>query len=66
MLGAIAGDIIIIRNAVSLGDDSDTLACITAGIAEALYGVPAPIGAEARPRLDEGLWRFYQTIDPRA
>lgn len=31
-----------IRNAVSLGGDSDTLACITGGIAEAYYGaVPA-------------------------
>ncbi|NUN10689.1 MAG: ADP-ribosylglycohydrolase family protein [Ignavibacteriaceae bacterium] len=26
-----------IRNAVSLGGDSDTLACITGGIAEAFY-----------------------------
>lgn len=29
-----------IRNAVSIGGDSDTIACITGGIAEALYGVP--------------------------
>lgn len=29
-----------IRNAVSLGGDSDTLACITGSIAEALFGVP--------------------------
>lgn len=29
-----------IRKAVSLGGDSDTLACITGGIAEAFYGVP--------------------------
>lgn len=27
-----------VRNAVSLGGDSDTLACITGGIAEAFYG----------------------------
>jgi ADP-ribosylglycohydrolase len=33
-----------IRNAVSLGGDSDTLACITGGIAEAFYcGVPSGI-----------------------
>jgi ADP-ribosylglycohydrolase len=33
-----------IRNAISLGGDSDTLACITGSIAEAYYGpVPAPI-----------------------
>ena len=29
-----------IRNAVSLGGDTDTLACITGSIAEAFYGVP--------------------------
>lgn len=33
-----------IRNAISLGGDSDTLACITGGIAEAFYGgVPTDI-----------------------
>jgi ADP-ribosylglycohydrolase len=37
-----------IRNAVSLGGDSDTLACITGGIAEACFGgVPPPIRAQA-------------------
>ena len=28
-----------LANAVSLGGDSDTLACITGGIAEAFYGM---------------------------
>ena len=38
-----------IRNAISLGGDSDTLACITGGIAEAFYGpVPEPIQAAVR------------------
>ncbi len=38
-----------VRNAVSLGGDSDTLACITGGIAEAFYGgVPARIRAKVR------------------
>ncbi|HEX6268510.1 MAG TPA: ADP-ribosylglycohydrolase family protein [Burkholderiales bacterium] len=59
-----------IRNAVSLGGDTDTLACITGGIAEALYGVPPPIGEEARSHLDDGLLavidRFYQTAERRA
>jgi ADP-ribosylglycohydrolase len=37
-----------IRNAVSLGGDSDTLACITGGIAEAYYGeLPSEICAKA-------------------
>jgi len=36
-----------VRNAVSLGGDSDTLACITGGIAEAYYGeVPEQICSE--------------------
>lgn len=32
-----------IRNAISLGGDSDTLAAITGGIAEAYYGIPKEI-----------------------
>jgi len=37
-----------VRNAISLGSDSDTLACITGGIAEAFYGgVPAEIAERA-------------------
>jgi ADP-ribosyl-[dinitrogen reductase] hydrolase len=56
-----------IRNAVSLGGDSDTLACITGGIAEALHGLPAEIATQARDYLDDHLLRvidrFYQVID---
>ncbi len=45
-----------IRLAVSLGGDSDTLACITGGIAEAFYGgVPGPIADEATTYLVEPL-----------
>lgn len=29
-----------IRNAISIGGDSDTLGCITGSIAEAYYGIP--------------------------
>jgi ADP-ribosyl-[dinitrogen reductase] hydrolase len=32
-----------IRNAISVGGDSDTLACINGGLAEAHYGVPSDI-----------------------
>ena len=42
-----------IRNAVSLGGDSDTLACITGGIAEAYYGIPSEIAEQAMNFLDE-------------
>jgi ADP-ribosylglycohydrolase len=44
-----------IRNAVSLGGDSDTLACITGGIAQAYYGVPAAIADRAMLILDDDL-----------
>ena len=44
-----------IRNAISLGGDSDTLACITGGIAQAYYGVPLGIADRAMSILDEDL-----------
>ena len=45
-----------IRLAISLGGDSDTLACITGGIAAAFYGgVPSHIGAPALALLDDRL-----------
>jgi len=55
-----------VRNAISLGGDSDTLACITGGIAEALHGLPAEVAEQARGYLDEDLLRvverFYRTV----
>lgn len=42
-----------IRNAISIGGDSDTLAAITGGIAEAYYGIPAEIRKHALTFLDE-------------
>lgn len=42
-----------IRLAVSLGGDSDTLACITGGIAEAFYGVPEELQKKAEEILPE-------------
>lgn len=44
-----------IRNAVSLGGDTDTIACITGSIAEAYYGVPEALAAEGRNRLPEDI-----------
>ena len=41
----------VIRTAVSLGGDCDTLTCIAGGMAEAFYGVPEEIAAEGRKRL---------------
>ena len=44
-----------IRNAISLGGDSDTLAAITGSIAEAAYGIPEWIKEKAISYLDEPL-----------
>ena len=54
-----------IRNAISLGGDSDTLAAITGSIAEAAYGVPDWIEEKALSYLDVPLldvvnrWKQY-------
>lgn len=42
-----------LRLAVSIGGDSDTLAAITGGIAEAYYGIPTDIEAQALTYLPE-------------
>jgi ADP-ribosylglycohydrolase len=50
-----------LRNAVSLGGDSDTLACITGGIAEAYYGpVPEHIQAKVQTILSPPLWKVTE------
>lgn len=50
-----------VRLAVSLGGDSDTLACITGAIAQAFYGqLPEYIGSEVRNRLPA---EFIEIID---
>ena len=48
-----------IRNAISLGGDSDTLAAITGSIAEAAYGVPDEIRNRAISLLDLPLSDVY-------
>ena len=44
-----------IRNAISIGGDSDTIAAIAGGIAEAYYGVPEGFARAAEDFLDEPL-----------
>lgn len=44
-----------IRNAVSLGGDSDTLAAISGGIAEAYYGIPGSLLSNIYGYLDDSL-----------
>lgn len=45
----------VIRTAVSLGGDCDTLTCIAGSIAEGFYGVPETLEQECRQRLPENL-----------
>lgn len=48
-----------IRNAISIGGDSDTLAAITGAIAGAYYGVPDAIRVKAESYLDNRLREVY-------
>lgn len=52
-------------NAVALGGDSDTLACITGGIAGACFGVPEEIRAEALTYLDDPLREVMRCFEER-
>ena len=52
-----------IRNAISIGGDSDTIAAITGGIAEAYYGVPENIRKEAVKFLDVLLLRVLEDFE---
>lgn len=45
----------VIRNCISIGGDSDTIAAIAGGIAEAFYGVPEDYARQAKARLDPRL-----------
>jgi len=44
-----------IRNAISIGGDSDTVAAIAGGLAEALFGIPDQILEEGKRRLPTGM-----------
>ena len=48
-----------IRNAISIGGDSDTLAAITGSIAEAAYGIPEDIKEKAISYLDKKIKELY-------
>lgn len=55
-----------VRNAISLGGDADTMACIAGGIAEAFYrGVPAAIRDPALALLDDRLRAVVEAFTAR-
>lgn len=54
-----------IRNAISIGGDSDTIAAICGGIAECYYGVPAGIRAQALAFLDGRMMKILNAFENR-
>ncbi len=53
----------VIRTAVSLGGDCDTLTAIAGSMAEGFYGVPEELKAECRARLPERLREILQRFE---
>ena len=54
-----------IRNAISIGGDSDTIAAIAGSIAEAYYGVPVEMREQALTYLDVDMFRLIQRFEKR-
>lgn len=52
-----------IRNAISIGGDSDTVAAITGGVAGAYYGVPEALSRAARGYLDARLLDILERFE---
>ncbi len=52
-----------VRNAVSIGGDSDTLAAIAGSVAAVAYGIPQDIAQEAEARLDDQLKGVLHTFE---
>lgn len=52
-----------IRNAISIGGDSDTIAAICGGLAQAYYGIPTPIRNQAMTYLDDHLVEIVESFE---
>ena len=55
----------VIRTAVSLGGDCDTLTCIAGSMAEAFYGVPEELKEECRKRITPEMREVLDRFDNR-
>ena len=55
----------VIRNCVSIGGDSDTIAAIAGGIAEAYFGVPIYLEQEAENYLDARLLEILREFEKK-
>ena len=49
------------RNAISLGGDGDTQACIAGAIAEAYFGIDEQMQEEIFDYIDDALQEYYLT-----
>ena len=54
-----------IRNAISIGGDSDTLAAITGAVAEAFYGTPEELKETTLSYLDERLLDITERFEDK-
>jgi|SRR5579859_7637257 len=55
-----------IRNAISIGGDSDTIAAIAGGVAEALFGIPEHVSASASSFLPDDMREVVTALYQRA
>ena len=55
----------VIRTAVSLGGDCDTLTCIAGGMAEAYYGVPDDLKQECIKRIPKDFAAIAKAVKER-
>ncbi len=53
----------IVRNAVSLGGDTDTIAAIAGAMAEGLYGIPVSLTAECLSRISPDMREVVERFD---
>lgn len=54
-----------IRNAISIGGDSDTIGCITGGISEALFGIPEHIREQGLNYLPSQLRKVVEQFETK-
>lgn len=54
-----------VRNAISIGGDSDTIACMAGSVAAAFFGIPKDIREAAQPFLEGEVKRIYQAFIQR-
>ena len=54
-----------VRNAISIGGDSDTIGCITGGITEALYGIPDDIRQKGMSYLPQDLKKVVEEFEKK-